>query len=379
MPPALGRILLAMGSLLFLGVLGILAAAARESVLGPGATPAPSDRRRAWRATAIAATILASLLYFGNKWWAYEEGQFQKRLRSGAWPDMAAAVRVEGPRRILSLSIGQKAFPQASSINLLPDHGKLVHLFLVREPARDVFAHLHPVRRDGRTFEVALPPLPEGRYKILCDLAFAESGQSSTATNAIDIPPASNDAKGAATLEPDPDDSWASYDASAIPPGGSTNPVFKLPGGYQVEWKNRVPERAHRDASLEFEVRDSAGNPAALEPYMGMASHLGVLRADGAVFAHLHPSGNFSMASQTYFEEKKARETGATSGTMDMAGMPAGMDHSKMDHAMRHQAITSSTVYLPYEFPSAGAYRLWAQFKIGGRVFTAVFDTNAAD
>ena len=107
-----------------------------------------------------------------------------------------------------------------------------------------------------------------------------------------------------------------------------------------------------------------------------MMSHAAVLRTDGAVFSHLHPAGNFSMAAQSFFEAKLERETGG------VGGMPTEMDHSKMDHSkMGHGSHSSSgvsSISLPYEFPAAGDYRIWVQIKIDGRVMTAVFDATVA-
>jgi hypothetical protein len=73
------------------------------------------------------------------------------------------------------------------------------------------------------------------------------------------------------------------------------------------------------------------------------------------------------MAAQTFFANKLAGET-----TNEMGAMP-GMDHS-MHHM--HSSGTSSEVYLPYEFPAPGNYRIWVQFKTGERIITAVFDAN---
>jgi hypothetical protein len=105
--------------------------------------------------------------------------------------------------------------------------------------------------------------------------------------------------------------------------------------------------------SLSFFVRDAAGGPAALEPYMGMASHAVVLRDDGSVFVHLHPMGTVSMASLQRFD----------------AEAPGGQN----PHAMHHET-QDGRVSFPYAFPKSGPYRLWVQVKTKGVVRTGVFD-----
>jgi hypothetical protein len=57
------------------------------------------------------------------------------------------------------------------------------------------------------------------------------------------------------------------------------------------------------------------------------------------------------------------------------------MDHSKMGHAMAPGGSSGgiAAVSLPYQFPAPGRYRVWAQFKIGGKVLTSVFDTTVAE
>src|SRR5439155_16067257 len=148
----------------------------------------------------------------------------------------------------LRLTLGNKAFATGYSIPLVPDHGKLLHLFLVREPGRDAFAHVHPVRKGGKSFELALPPLPEGDYKIFCDLTFEESGLSSTATNFVHIPALPAGAPGGGPVARDPDDSWASLAAAAAPAVTWSNAVFRLPGGQQVVWRSTRPLRIKQEA-----------------------------------------------------------------------------------------------------------------------------------
>ena len=379
LPSWLGKLLLALGATLFLGGIGIVAAAARDSALAPGVLPGKIEGRKRLLAATVTLVIFVGALAGGKTWWGFEETNFRRHLREGAWPDLAVSVRGANSQRILQLTLGKKAFRPNDSIRLVPDHGKLLHVFLVREPGLDAFAHVHPVRVPhsefgGNTFEAALPPLPEGNYKIFCDLTFEDSGLSSTATNSVRIPALTGaTAKEGLALEPDPDDSWASYSLEAVPAASGANAAFHLAGGPAVIWKSAWPLRAKQDAGLQFELRDSAGELLSLEPYMGMMSHAAVLRADGAVFAHLHPSGNYSMAAQQLFDARVQRET-QTPGEPPSA-VPA-MDHSAMGHAMHYPHSNSGGVSIPYEFPVPGDYRVWVQFKSDGKVMTGVFDAK---
>ena len=76
------------------------------------------------------------------------------------------------------------------------------------------------------------------------------------------------------------------------------------------------------------------------------------------------------MAAQSYFETKLVNETKSESLA---SSTDAPQDHMMHHH---HSASASSWVYLPYEFPEPGNYRIWVQFKINGRILTAVFDAT---
>lgn len=386
LPSLLGKLLLLLAAILVIGGIGIAAAAGREATLAPlqpgehtrprVSQPAPSpaaptarDRRNGYLAAAAASLIFIAALAGGKFWWNVEEKSFRRHLLAGAWPDLTTDVRVSGNQRILQLQVGKTFFQENNKFSLIPDHGKLMHLFLVREGTRDAFAHLHPIRKEGYTFEVALPPLPEGRYAIFCDLTF-EGGVSSTATNSILLSSISGSSDTSVpSLESDPDDSWARY-AGVVPGPTASTPTYRLPDGSQVTWKLQKPLRAKQDASLKFELADATGAPLPLEPYMGMLCHAAILRSDGSVFAHLHPAGNFSMAAQSFFETKLATETESAQADSSPGVSPDPMMHH------HHAAAAISSVYLPYEFPEPGSYRIWVQFKINSRILTAVFDAT---
>lgn len=385
LPRWLGGMLIGLGLLLFCGAVNVVAAAAGESTVPPGEAPGPVSRRKYWIAAAVSGIVLAFGLVGGKAWWAAEERNFRSRLHDGGWPDLAAAVRVENGQRILRLTLGEKDFGPQTGLGLAVDHGKLLHLFVVALPNHQAFGHIHPIRQGNNTFDVILPPLPEGDYQLFCDLTL-ESGLSSTATNSVHLPPIPTGPVAAANtdLTPDPDDSWAADSAVAARDNPGNDTVCRLSDGTQVIWQAHPPLQARQDAALHFQVLDRAGKPASLQPYMGMMSHCAVLRSDGRVFAHLHPSGNFSMAAQMYFNGKVSAETGLKSsdGMAAMDGMNMNMP------VMRHTTSGGSTqqlngsvcapsiISLPYQFPTPGDYRLWVQIKTDNQIKTAIFDTT---
>jgi hypothetical protein len=140
-------------------------------------------------------------------------------------------------------------------------------------------------------------------------------------------------------------------------------------------WQKDGELVANREVSLRFKLVCGEG-PAALEPYMGMFGHAVVRRKDGAVFAHVHPVGTFSMASQQVFLQRersndgigRARSEKLENLTQSLASVP----HSN------HSAGTNtvSAVSFPYEFPKPGPYRIWVQLGSKNRVLTGVFDTE---
>jgi hypothetical protein len=267
---------------------------------------------------------------------------------------MDAALRVEAGQRILRLSFHRAGETRLASPDLLPDHGKLIHLFMIREPDLQAFAHVHPLRVSAHYFDLAVPPLPAGHYQLYGDLTF-ERGFAATLTTTVDLPaPLPSAATGQGPVDRDPDDAWSASPADLNAAGDA---VLTLTGPAQI--------RAGQDLSLNFAAHDRSGRPAELELYMGMPGHAAIRRSDGSVFAHIHPVGTISMASQFFFEQQAAAQTGG----------PMPVDHSRMAMA---GPTGASTVAFPYLFPQPGAYRIWVQTKVGGRIVTGAFDVDVA-
>jgi hypothetical protein len=118
---------------------------------------------------------------------------------------------------------------------------------------------------------------------------------------------------------------------------------------------------------LRFALHDDNGGALVVEPYLGMTGHAVVMRRDGGVYVHLHPSGTSSMASQMAFALRDRGDTTAK-GRLRSDSM-----------AMTMAAPAALTeISFPYAFPSAGSYRVWVQLRTAGRVRTTAFDVEVA-
>ncbi len=345
MPKALGALLLLLAIGLALGAISIVGAAARESRIAPGAEVSPDYRRRGWRAMAI-MTVLVGLAFWGAfAWWSADANAYATLAKFFKSPKCAATLT--GDR--LSIRPTDEIWLKHESVeDLVPDHGHIMHLFLLRTPGFDRIWHLHPDRTDTGTFEKDLPSIDAGHYQVFADIV-DKYGFPWTLVGAIDLP---NVAGPAMTG----DDSEGI--APTLTPTSDTTTSL-LPDGTQVIWKRAAgPLKANVPMILEFEVEDKSGAPANdLEPYMGMAAHAEIIRDDLSVFAHIHPSGSASMAS------------------MMMASADNPGSSSMADMKMPTEKIAPE-LSMPYGFPKPGLYRIFLQFKRAGRIETAYFDAH---
>src|SRR5262249_39465715 len=129
MPKELGGILVGLGVILATLLLSLVGGAVRESVLAPGLLP---SRKRRWGARAaigLGAVLIVVLLWGGKRWWDAEAADY-KNNRLYRPLNAVASVQVESAKRVLRLEIKDAQYARGSP--LVPDHGKLMHLFLVR-------------------------------------------------------------------------------------------------------------------------------------------------------------------------------------------------------------------------------------------------------
>jgi hypothetical protein len=349
----LGAILAALGVFLFAGIVSIAGSAVREAVLPPGEQPGAARLRMARVVMAGTAVFVGAALFGGKLWWDREDARFRAQMYRPF--ETTASVAGGDPGRLLTLEITDSVWLMRADTAwlrdhhapkwapLVADHGKLMHLFLVREADMGAFGHLHPVSDDSVRFAAPLPPLPGGRYRVFADVVHS-SGFTRTLVTTVELPAA---AGAAATGGGD--------DGAFVGDGGRSTGL--LAGGATIAWeRGAAPIVAGAPAPLTFVVREADGRPAELEPYLGMPGHAVVAREDGGVFIHLHPMGTISAASQASFASAGASGHAAMSGTSP--------------------AAVGGRISFPYAFPEAGRYRVWVQVKRDGAVETAAFDAD---
>ena len=352
----LGALLTTLAVLLLAGLVTIVRAASGESLLPPGQALDSRTRHRANVTAVIATPVLGLLVLGGAKWWSAVDAEYQRSMYRP--PAVDAVVTTDGTQRMLRLSLRDTASYRALLSAVIPDHGKMMHLFLVKDPDLSAFAHLHPIQTDSLSFSTGIPGVPAGRYRVFGDLAL-ENGTTLTVSTSVEVP-----ALALAPARPnDPDDAWAvTPSVTQLWPGASV-PIEN--DRLVMLWAGTAtPFHVGEVTELRFAVRTRDGAAATLEPYLGMTAHAVVMHHDGSVFVHLHPMGTVSMAAQRVFV---LRDRGDTT--------PNG--RLRVDSTAMPMATPDASGFtLPYEFPKPGRYRIWVQVKADGVPWTAVFDAD---
>jgi hypothetical protein len=325
MPWAIAVLLLAILVLSTTLLVGTIGAAAREATLEAGVMPDPSDRARGRAAMAIALVGLVGILTGGKVWW--REHARAATLNEYTPPKLSTTI-AGGDLRLRLASSGWLGQPRID--DLVPDHGHMMHLFMVRLPELDRVFHLHPELTTPEELVQHLPNVPKGRYALFADIVHA-SGLAETAVAELELP----------ELAGVP---LAGDDSAGVAPEAQPGRSATLSDGTHLVWDGPASLRAKKLDRLTFHVE---GSDAPLEPYMGMMGHAAVLSRDRSVFAHIHPIGSVSMAA------------------IQAVGGQA-----------EHQHEAGTAISFPYAFPKPGAYRMFVQTKRNGRVETAVFDLS---
>jgi hypothetical protein len=338
--------------LLFLtvGLVLIAGAVVRESSTPPGEQPQPKRRTRARIVMAVAVVLVGLALFGSRAWWRAEAASYEKNVSFYKPPQAATTLQDGNVLVIRAVGRDDRWSTKVKMEEVIPDHGHLMHLFLIGTPAMDRMWHLHPERIAGGAFSEKLPTMPAGQYQLFADVV-DKNGFPWTLVGSVQLPQIDG-----AALTGD-DSFWTG--AKLAPAVADTTEALLADGGRMVWLRGAGPLKASVPTSFKFRVEEKDGSPARnLEPYMGMAAHAEVVSSDLSVFAHIHPAGSVSMAALE----------------LAQAGLPgAGRSGMSMPMASASGPLPAEFSF-PYGFPRPGEYRIFVQVKRAGKVQTAAFD-----
>jgi hypothetical protein len=306
--------------------------------------------------------VLVAAVILGNVWWKSEaasySGYIYKPLQMNASVDQGS---------VLDLKLHDPGWLQRRKLDdFIPDHNHLMHLYMIRWPEMDVVFHLHPDPVATGQFQLPLPSVPPGKYRLFADVVHA-IGFPETIVGDITLPQisgrplAGDDAEGKSNPVDQPPAGPQQSDSSV----GEQR--FRLPDGYTMVWKMPASLVSRAPEDFQFTLLDPLGKaPADMALYMGMLGHAAFVKTDGTVFAHIHPTGTMAMAA-FMMANPQTEGQGTGSSRMSMRDMP-GMGSNS--------GALPNTVGFPYGFPSPGQYRIFVQMKHGNAVETGVFDAD---
>jgi hypothetical protein len=418
MDASLGWTLAGLAVLLFAIMITIIGSSMSEGLLKPNEAMTQKLKKRKILGMVISGIIFILLLWGGKNWWDSEAADYQRYTYK---PYQATSkIKTTDNQAIIEFKIDTASIRNRWTSHLIPDHGKLMHLFLVRVKTMDAFAHLHPQRKDSITFESKLPPLPAGKYLVYADIV-RYPGQPHTIVDTLEITEnqanifsgegldkekqRAENSRESQRRSTDIDDTYVITNPlnaetpiiadQKITICGAPGVKTYLQDSTVVVWEETPDLEAGKLYPLRFNVQAPDNKPTKLEPYLGMMGHAVVIRDDGKVYIHLHPTGNYSSAAQQILQARIAtddktftRQFPQNKIFMDSVdGVLASLDTMSetqlsefymqgMNHTSDSTHTDHASVSFPYTFPQAGNYRIWIQIKRNGKILTGVFDAK---
>lgn len=248
-----------------------------------------------------------------------------------------------GQEAVLTFTVKNRQGEVVKNLQIV--HEKPMHLLIVSEDLAE-FAHVHPEQQPDGSFRIVHKFPNGGTYKLYVDFTPQNSSQI---VNVFDLDVAGTKREKASLV--------------------ADKEFVKTVDGLTFTMRPSEPLKANKSAMLNFYVTDAAtGKPVTdLEPYLGELAHFVVISEDTKKFLHVHPmqggekkemSGHEGHAHQHGKSEQAKEETQVKSDKSDDA-KPTVVAHIE-------------------KFPVGGLYKLWAEFKRGGKIFTVPFVLNVA-
>jgi hypothetical protein len=197
-----------------------------------------------------------------------------------------------------------------------------VHLIIVRDDLSAIIHQHPPIGPDGHIVAHVTFPSP-GRYRVLVDAYPASAGPLPNFQLFQNIV-----VKGSATTHP-------------IPP---FRPV-EVVDGYRVAVKGKPRLSALQASFLDVTVTGPDGKPAHFTPWFGAVAHAIFFRSGSLAYFHTHVCGPTTPACAGAFGATRISGTSTAPGRLHVGVL----------------------------LPQNGTWRLFLQFKVGGRILTAPF------
>jgi len=206
-------------------------------------------------------------------------------------------------------------------ITSLPlDHERPMHLILTSMDLNQ-FQHIHPALTADGSYTVTTTLPQAGTYSLASE--FQQGGQTVLDQQQLTV--------GAASVP-------------GAPPAPDLTP--KTVGGVTVALAKPQTIRAGATVPLSVLVTQDGQAVSDLQPYLGAAAHIAIVRSGGGDFQHTHAEGSDNHSHD-----------GATADHADGASVgPFG-----------------PSLGFNATFPLAGTYKIWVQINRGGEVITTAF------